>query len=103
VLVKLPGRVRDTFNTLQGAVNIHIGFWNFAVFLAPGHDRERASQDLISKKSFTERTGRVAQGVGPEFKPRYRSPTTTKKKIDCVSFFIVQPEEIRKKQSKEKF
>jgi hypothetical protein len=26
---------------------------------------------MISKKPFTKRAGRVAQGVGPEFKPQY--------------------------------
>jgi hypothetical protein len=33
-----------------------------------------SSQNLISKKSITQkkRTGRVAQGVDPEFKPQYR-------------------------------
>jgi hypothetical protein len=30
-----------------------------------------SSQDPISKKPNTKRTGRVAQGVGPEFKPQY--------------------------------
>jgi hypothetical protein len=28
-------------------------------------------QDPISKKTFTQRAGGVAQGKGPEFKPQY--------------------------------
>jgi hypothetical protein len=30
-----------------------------------------SSQDLISKIPITERTGGMAQGEGPEFKPQY--------------------------------
>jgi hypothetical protein len=37
------------------------------------HPRQIVPQDTISKnkKTFKKRTGGVAQGVGPEFKPRY--------------------------------
>jgi hypothetical protein len=30
-----------------------------------------SSRDPISEKTFTERAGGVARGVGPEFKPQY--------------------------------
>jgi hypothetical protein len=30
-----------------------------------------SSRDPILKKPFTKKTGGVAQGVGPEFKPQY--------------------------------
>jgi hypothetical protein len=33
--------------------------------------RANNSQDPISKKNHKNRTGGVAQGVGPEFKPQY--------------------------------
>jgi hypothetical protein len=38
-----------------------------------------SSRDPISKKSIAKKAGRVAQGIGPEFKPQYR-PKKKKRK-----------------------
>jgi hypothetical protein len=53
-----------------------------------GRDQEdrgsRQINTLSQKKPITKRTGGVAQGVGPEFKPQNRknkTTTTTKKKL----------------------
>jgi hypothetical protein len=39
-----------------------------------------SSQDPISKKPFTKKTGGVAQGVGPEFKSQYCKQKKSNKK-----------------------
>jgi hypothetical protein len=44
--------------------------------------RANSSQDSISKKTITKKkkkAGRVAQGVGPEFKSQYRKKKKKKK------------------------
>jgi hypothetical protein len=40
---------------------------------------DNSSRDPISKKSSQKRAGRVAQGVGPEFKPQYHKKEEVKK------------------------
>jgi hypothetical protein len=42
--------------------------------------RANSSQDPISKNSSQKRAGRVAQDVGPEFKPQYTTKKKKKKK-----------------------
>jgi hypothetical protein len=46
---------------------------------------ENSSQDPILKIPNTKRAGGVAQGVGPEFKARYRK---TKKKCYCEKWNV---------------
>jgi hypothetical protein len=44
--------------------------WLMPVILAT-QEAHSSKPDPISKKPFTKRAGRVAQGVGSEFKPQY--------------------------------
>jgi hypothetical protein len=50
-----------------------------------------SSQDLILKKrpNTKKRAGRVAQGVGPEFKSQYHQKQKTKKKSQCMIPFVL--------------
>jgi hypothetical protein len=45
--------------------------------MVPSQPTQIVRETLSRKKSFTKRTGRVAQGEGPEFKPQY----STKKRM----------------------
>jgi hypothetical protein len=47
------------------------------------------TQHPILKKPSLKRTGRVAQGVGPEFKPHYHTHTHTHTK-SCGIFFHLE-------------
>jgi hypothetical protein len=58
-----PGTVAHTFNPTQEAEIRGIAVWS-----QPG---QIVWQDPILKTPITKRTGGVAQGVGPEFKPQY--------------------------------
>jgi hypothetical protein len=43
-------------------------------------DQANSLQDPIRKKSITKRAGRVAQGLGPEFKLHHTPNTNTQRK-----------------------